>query len=108
MPQMRLHGSQISTRPPKQLRAAAMAKRMWMQMPHANALAEGLHHFPDAMISHPTLAPLAALGSVTDDEKRIALVTVSPLMPDVVRQDVLGDLRKAGRPFHRLPCPSLA
>jgi hypothetical protein len=31
---MRLHGPQISTRPPQQLRAAATAKRARMQMPY--------------------------------------------------------------------------
>jgi hypothetical protein len=47
---MRLDCTQIFARPPQQLCAAAVAKRVRVQLSHADALADRLHERPDAVI----------------------------------------------------------
>src|SRR5438128_3715229 len=85
---MRLHCTQIATRPPQQLCATAVAKRVWMQLTHTDALPDRLHELPDAMICHPAFAPCAALCAIPDDEQRIVFFRVGSLVPDIIGQDL--------------------
>src|SRR5262249_39030776 len=100
---MHLHCAQIA-RSLQQLRAAAVTKRMRVELSHTGARPDRLHELPDAMIGHSAFTPDAALRAISDDKERIALPSFRPVVLDVIRQDVLGDLGQCDARF----IPSLA
>jgi len=93
MPEVLLDRSQVPMSPTKQLDAARVAERMWMELGDACLFPEGLDELEHTMIPHALFSGSTSLGSEPHDEKRVVRGRTMSLCVYILRQDSAGNLR---------------